>query len=108
MYILVRDDLPIGRAINYAAHAAIKAHMLWGSGRPIYMDPQTYEEDQVYHDWLNNSFKKVTCKVTPKVFDEAKDRGYRCYIWKEPDEYIMIIHPQHSEDKWLKYLTLYK
>ena len=59
MYILVRESIPLGLAMTAAAHCATAAHQkFWG-------DPD-------YDWWLNNSFKKVVCKVTDEEFEHAK------------------------------------
>jgi peptidyl-tRNA hydrolase len=58
MYILVLDDLPIGHAINTSSHAAVACTLR-------YLDTPEVKE------WLEDSFRKVTCKVTEKEFNMA-------------------------------------
>ena len=59
MYILIPNDISIGMAVNSAAHASLKCHL-------------KYQHDPEYQDWLNNSFKKVTCSVTAYDFEMVK------------------------------------
>lgn len=58
MYILIRDKVPAGLAINSAAHASLACYL-------------KYKDDPRMVDWLANSFKKVTCKVTDEEFAKA-------------------------------------
>jgi len=60
MYILILDDVPLGHALNSAAHASL-ACFLNNAGR---VDTQT---------WLATSFKKVTCKVSREELDSVID-----------------------------------
>jgi hypothetical protein len=55
MYILVRDIVPVGFAINSVAHASLACHL-------------KFKDDPDYIDWLDNSFSKVTCKVNDDQF----------------------------------------
>jgi len=55
MYICIKDDIPVGIAMNSAAHAGLMCHL-------------KYFEQANYHTWLTKSFKKVTCMVTPAEF----------------------------------------
>ena len=59
MYLLVKSGLPLGHQVNCVAHAAIKC----------YLEYQDHPETQ---EWLENSFRKVTCEVTPEQFEIAK------------------------------------
>lgn len=58
MYILILDDVPLGHALNSAAHASL-ACFLDHAGR---RDTQA---------WLATSFKKVTCRVSQEELDLA-------------------------------------
>jgi len=51
MYILIRESVPLGYAINGAAHASIACFLKHANHRNM-------------QRWLADSFKKVTCKVT--------------------------------------------
>jgi len=58
MYILVREVIPIGYALNSTAHASLACYL-------------KYKEDPRMVEWLANSFAKVTCKVTEQEFCDA-------------------------------------
>lgn len=53
MYILVRESIPLGKAINSVAHGAIGANDLW----------QHIDE---YQKWKALSYRKITCKVSDR------------------------------------------
>ena len=59
MYILVRDDVDLGHAILAAAHGSLGC----------YLD---FQDRISMRDWVENSFRKVVCKVTPTEFEKAK------------------------------------
>jgi hypothetical protein len=60
MYICIKEELPVGIAMNSAAHAGLICHISFG-----------YTEN--YKTWLNKSFKKVTCAVSPAEFAMLKE-----------------------------------
>ena len=60
MYICIKDDIPVGIAMNSAAHAGLMCHL-------------KYKDTQPYNTWLEKSFKKVTCMVTPAEFAMLKE-----------------------------------
>jgi len=59
MYILILDDVPVGHALNSAAHAALACYL-------------TYGHRAAMKEWVNSSFKKVTCKVTREQLAQAQ------------------------------------
>ena len=59
MYICIKQDTAPGMAMNAAAHAGLMCHL-------------KFSEDIDYLDWLDNSFKKVTCSVTDAEFAMLK------------------------------------
>ena len=63
MYICIKDDIPVGIAMNSAAHASLMCHLRFGEA----------EGDENYDTWLKKSFKKVTCAVTPAEFAMLKE-----------------------------------
>jgi peptidyl-tRNA hydrolase len=60
MYILVKDNIPLGLAMAAVGHAAVAC-----VNQYIF----EYEMDA----WMKHSFKKVVCKVTEEEFHNAKD-----------------------------------
>ena len=59
MYILVREKLPIGHQANCAAHASLACYL-------------KFKDDPDMEDWLEFSYRKVTCAVTDAEFARAK------------------------------------
>jgi len=60
MYICIKEDIPVGIAMNSAAHASLMCHL-------------KYQDNENYKKWLSQSFKKVTCQVTPAEFAMLKE-----------------------------------
>lgn len=58
MYILVRESVPLGFAINGAAHASVACLLKFMSHRDM-------------QRWLADSFKKVTVRVNDEEFSAA-------------------------------------
>jgi hypothetical protein len=67
MYILIPDDVPLGFAINAAAHASLACYL-------------KFKDWRVVGEWLEKSFRKVTVKVTRKQFDDAKSLAHNCVM----------------------------
>ena len=67
MYICIKQDTPVGMAMNAAAHGSLMCHL-------------KYYGDGDYQQWLDKSFKKVTCAVTPAEFA----------MLKEVDDYVVV------------------
>lgn len=59
MYILIKDDIPLGHQVNCAAHASLSCFL-------------KYSTDEAMQKWLHHSFRKVTCSVTPEQFEKSK------------------------------------
>ncbi|MBN1895888.1 hypothetical protein JW906_15480 [bacterium] len=59
MYILIKEDVPIGFAVLAAAHASLAAYLKFKD------TPETAE-------WLSGPFYKVVCRVNEKEFEQAK------------------------------------
>lgn len=57
MYVLVKDTAPIGLGINACSHVG-------------YLAAKTFDSS-IAEEWRVCSFKKVTCLVSEKQFDEA-------------------------------------
>lgn len=59
MYILVKGSAPRGLAINGVGHTALMTYL-------------KSAENQETKDWLEHSFKKVTCILSDEEFEEAR------------------------------------
>lgn len=58
MYILVRDSVPLGYAINGVGHATLACFLKFAGHRDM-------------QRWLADSFRKVTCKVNDEELAAA-------------------------------------
>lgn len=97
MYICVKDDIPVGIAMNSAAHAGLMCHL-------------KYETDAHYQEWLKKSFKKVTCSVTPAEFamlKEVKDSFIVSESRLNGQEVAVVLKPRHDTE-WPEFVNLLK
>ncbi len=99
MYILVLDDLPIGHAINTTSHAAVSCVL-------------KYQHTEDVQEWLTDSFRKVTCKVSREEFDKALEVE-SCYVVMtelalDGAETAVAFKPRETYHKMFKFLSLYK
>jgi peptidyl-tRNA hydrolase len=99
MYILVLNNVPLGHAMNSAAHASLACY-------------KKFETDPDVIDWFENSFKKVTCKVSKQELLKAMS---------EEGKFVKITEsalggaltsvafcPRKTWHKCFSYLPLYK
>ena len=59
MYILVRDDIPLGFAMVAVAHASLAGYL-------------RFQDEPEVREWLSGPFFKEVCKVNAKEFENAK------------------------------------
>jgi len=59
MYILIRDNIPLGFAMVAAAHAALAMYLRFRDAAEV-------------TEWLSGPFRKVVCKVNETEFAAAK------------------------------------
>lgn len=98
MYILILDWVDLGHAINSAAHGGLMGYLEW-------------QQDPIMEIWLNNSFRKVTCKVTQKEFEKAKKYDNYLIITElsfDGKEVGLVFKSRYEWPKFFKYLKLYK
>ena len=97
MYICVKDDLPAGMAMNSAAHAGLMCHM-------------EFSEDSDYLDWLQNSFKKVTCSVTPAEFAMLKTVSDHIVVTESrlSGQEVAIVLKPRQPNEWPEFVNLLK
>ncbi len=97
MYILVREDISTGHSINWAAHAAAKAVREWSG-------------DDDFEKWYNNSFRKVTCKVSRGQFEDAKKFEDHIIISEDvlnDTEVAIVFKPRSEWPEQFKRFRLY-
>jgi hypothetical protein len=98
MYILILDWVDLGHAINSAAHAGLMGYLNW-------------KDDPIIDEWLKNSFRKRTCKVTQDEFERAKqfdDFQVITELAFDRKEVGLVFKPRYEWPKFFKFLKLYK
>jgi len=98
MYILVRDDIPLGFAMVAVAHASLAGYLKF-QGTP--------EVDQ----WLSGPFFKAVCKANAKEFENAKAVPDHIVLTESaPDnqEVAIVFKPREEWPKMFKFLRLYR
>ena len=95
MYICIKDSTPVGMAMNAAAHAGLMCHLEFNSL-------------PVYQEWLEKSFKKVTCAVTPAEFALLKDVSDHIIVTEskmDNAELAVVLCPRH-DNEWPEFVNL--
>ena len=98
MYILIPDDIPMGHAINSAAHAGLACYL-------------KFRDDRDMRWWLDESFKKVTVKVTREQFNEAKQVEDHVLLTESAlngQEVALAFKPRPSWPEKFKFYPLYR
>ena len=101
MYVLVMDWVDVGHAVNSCAHAGMMAAKEWPEG----------EGDEIMDEWYSDSFRKCTCKVTEKQFENAKKYGDYVTVTEmafDKKEVILVFKPRREWPKFFNFLQLYK
>jgi len=97
MYICIKQDTPVGMAMNAAAHAGLMCHL-------------EFNEDQDYMQWLRKSFKKVTCAVTDAEFAMLKSLDKNIVVTESRmnnAELAVVLCPRH-DNEWPEFVNLLK
>lgn len=98
-YILVKDTIPLGKAINSVCHAGCLIPKHWPK-----------ENDEIMTEWWGNNIRKVTCKVTEEEFEKAKkyDDWFRVTeLTLDSAETILVFKPRYEWPKFFNFLKLY-
>jgi peptidyl-tRNA hydrolase len=97
MYICIKDNTPVGMAMNAAAHAGLMCHL-------------KFSDDGEYSDWLDNSFKKVTCAVTDAEFAMLKTLPDHVIVTESRmnnAELAVVLKPRQPNE-WPEFVNLLK
>lgn len=97
MYICIKQDTPVGMAMNAAAHAGLMCHL-------------KFSDDGEYLDWLQNSFKKVTCAVTDAEFAMLKNLDDSFVVTEsrmDNAELAVVLKPRQPNE-WPEFVNLLK
>lgn len=102
IYILIKDWVDVGHAVNTAGHASLLLYL-------------RNKDNADLKEWLENSFRKVTCIVSEEEFEQAKQfEGYEIVTENafkkengEDMEVALAFLPRKEWPKFFKYLKLY-
>jgi peptidyl-tRNA hydrolase len=97
MYICIKDDTQVGMAMNAAAHGSLMCHL-------------KYYGDGNYQEWLDKSFKKVTCAVTDAEFAMLKTIEDHLVVTEsrlDNAELAIVLKPRH-DNNWPEFVNLLK
>jgi len=98
MYILLRDEVPDHFAPNCAAHASLACYLKFKD------HPDTQE-------WVEGSFRKVTCRVNDKEYAGAEEAGDFVTLSEsglDGMEVIKVFRPRIEWPKRFNYFRLWK
>jgi peptidyl-tRNA hydrolase len=103
MYICIKDDIPVGIAMNSAAHGSLMCHLKY----------HDFNDRTNYHTWLTKSFKKVTCAVTPAEFAMLKEVSDTIIVTESRlngQEVAVVLAPRPETDypEFVSLLKLWK
>ncbi len=98
MYILVRDCFPIGHQVNCVAHAALGCYL-------------KFKDDPKMQEWLDHSYRKVTCQVSDVEFEAAKHEAEDWVVVTENslsnEEVALAFKPRGEYPDFFKKLRLF-
>jgi peptidyl-tRNA hydrolase len=98
MYILVRDDIPLGFAMVAVAHASLAGYL-------------AFRDSPEVHQWLSGPFFKAVCKVNAKEFANAKQVSDHVVLTESAlggREVAIAFKPREEWPKAFNFLKLYR
>jgi hypothetical protein len=98
MYILVRDDVPLGFAMVGVAHASLAAYL-------------KFQHSDEMKAWLDGPFFKAVCTVNAREFENAKlveDHVILTESALDNREIAIAFKPREEWPKTFKFLKLYR
>lgn len=98
MYILVRDDIPLGLAMVAVAHASLAGYL-------------KFRDTPEVAEWLRGRFSKAVCAVDARQFDSAKAEPDHLVLTEsalDNREVAIVFKPRQEWPKMFKFLKLYR
>ena len=98
MYILVRDDTPLGAAMVAVAHASLAGYL-------------KFRETPEVAEWLSGPFFKVVCKVNAKEFQNAQAVPDHLVLTEsalDNREVALVFKPRHEWPRMFNFFRLYR
>ena len=98
MYILVRDDVPLGFAMVAVAHASLAGYL-------------KFKDTPEVAAWLAGPFFKAVCRVDAKEFENAKAVEDHVVLTESAlggREVAIVFRPREEWPKMFRFLKLYR
>lgn len=98
MYILVRDDIPLGFAMVAVAHASLAGYL-------------KFRDTPEVEAWLDGPFFKAVCKVNASEFEKAKTVEDHVVLTEsalDGREVAIVFRPREEWPKMFRFLRLYR
>ena len=98
MYILIKEDIPIGFAVLASAHASLAAYL-------------KFKDSPEIEEWISGPFYKVICQVNEKEFEKAKDFPDHIVLTEsalENKEVAIAFKPRSEWPKFFRFLRMYR
>ena len=98
MYIMAKEDVPVGKAITSVAHASLAAYLKW-------------KDDPEVISWVEGIFYKVVCKVSNKNFEDLKSVDDHIVMTEssmDNQEIVIVFKPRADYPELFKFFKLYK
>ncbi|BBB62760.1 hypothetical protein UNDKW_4487 [Undibacterium sp. KW1] len=98
MYILVKEDVPLGFAMVAVAHASLAGYL-------------RFQDTPEVKAWLAGPFFKAVCRVNAKEFDNAKlveDHVVLTESALDHREVAIVFKPREEWPKMFRFLKLYR
>lgn len=98
MYIVIKNGIDHGIAINSAAHASLMCYL-------------KFKESPEMKEWLEHSFKKVICVASPEEFEQLKLLENSIVVTESRlghAEVGIVLAPRAEWDQVVKSLKLFR
>ena len=98
MYILVKEDIPIGKAVVGIAHASLACYL-------------KFQDTEEVKKWIDGPFYKTVCKVTEKEFGKAKEESDFVVMTEstlDDAETTIAFKPRIEYPQYFKFFRLFK
>ncbi|MFZ6708969.1 hypothetical protein [Undibacterium sp. TC9W] len=98
MYILVKEDVPLGFAMVAVAHASLAGYL-------------RFQDTPEVKAWLAGPFFKAVCRVNAKEFENAKlveDHVVLTESALDNREVAIVFKPREEWPKMFRFLKLYR
>lgn len=98
MYILVRDDVPLGFAMVAVAHASLAGYL-------------RFKDTSEVQEWVAGPFFKAVCKVSASEFEHAKTVADHVVLTESAlanAEVAIVFRPRAEWPKMFRFFRLYR